>query len=71
MSDAAIAANNVVKIPRAKIVAWLDKEASATGITLREFYELGNDDLLDEPMLRDLWLIWGDVLNEADLGAVS
>lgn len=32
------------------------------GLSLERFYELGHRDELDDPTLRDLWLIWGDEL---------
>ena len=42
--------------------------ARNVGVELRGFYELGKDDnRLDDPWLRDLWLIWGDVLTEEDV----
>ncbi|WP_420639153.1 hypothetical protein [Candidatus Poriferisocius sp.] len=54
-------------VPREDIVEMLRWNAEATGLGLRDFYELGKDDRLDHPLLRDLWLIWGDVLTESDL----
>lgn len=47
----------------------LKRNADATGLGLRGFYELGLEDRLDNPLLRDLWLIWGDVLTEDDLSS--
>ncbi len=38
---------------------------------MRGFYELGVEDRLDNSLLRDLWLIWGDVLTEEDLPAAE
>ncbi len=49
-------------VPREDIVEMLKRNAEATGLGLRRFYELGKEDRLDNPLLRDLWLIWGDVL---------
>lgn len=54
-------------VPRKDIVEMLRRNAEATGLGLRGFYELGKEDRLDNPLLRDLWLIWGDVLTEEDL----
>ncbi len=54
-------------VPREDIVEMLRRNADATGLGLRAFYELGKEDRLDNPLLRDLWLIWGDVLTENDL----
>ena len=56
-------------VPREKIVEMLRRSADSTGLGLRDFYTLGKEDRLDEPRLRDLWLIWGDVLTEDDLPA--
>ncbi len=53
--------------PREDIVEILKRNAEATGLGLRRFYELGKEDRLDDPLPRDLWLVWGDVLTEDDL----
>ena len=53
-------------VPR-EVVEMLRRNADAKGLGLRSFYELGREDRLDHPLLRDLWLIWGDVLTEEDL----
>ncbi|MDE0701930.1 MAG: hypothetical protein F4Y27_13595 [Acidimicrobiaceae bacterium] len=58
-------------VPREEIVEMLERNANSTGLGLRAFYELGKEDRLDNPLLRDLWLIWGDVLTESDLPAVA
>lgn len=60
-----------VTVPREDIVKMLQRNAEATGLGLRSFYELGSQDRLDNPVLRDLWLIWGDVLTEKDLPPVT
>ncbi len=57
----------VTTVPREQIVAMLERAANDVGLDLRRFYELGKADRLDEPTLRDMWLIWGDVLTEDDL----
>lgn len=54
-------------VPREDIVEMLRRNADSTGLGLRGFYEFGREDRLDHPLLRDLWLIWGDVLTEEDL----
>lgn len=54
-------------VPREDIVEMLKRNADSTGLGLPRFYELGRQDRLDHPLLRDLWLIWGDVLIEEDL----
>ncbi len=58
-------------VPREDIVEMLKRNAEATGLDLRRFYELGKEDRLDNPLLRDLWLIWGDVLIEEDLPGIG
>lgn len=54
-------------VPREDIVEMLKRNANATGMGLRDFYGLGKEDRLGNPLLQDLWLIWGDVLIEEDL----
>ena len=56
-----------VTVPREEIVEMLARSAREVGLGLREFYELGRTDELDDPELRDLWIIWGDVIKEKDL----
>lgn len=60
-----------ITVPREEIVRMLARAADEAGLGLRGFYELGKVDRLDNPSLRDLWLIWGDVLTEADLPVVA
>ena len=60
-----------ITVPREEIVRMLTRAADEAGLGLRGFYELGKADRLDNPSLRDLWLIWGDVLTEADLPVVA
>lgn len=60
-----------ITVPREEIVRMLARAADEAGLGLRGFYELGKADRLDNPSLRDLWLIWGDVLTEADLPVVA
>jgi hypothetical protein len=50
-----------------QIVAMLRAAAEEAGTTLQAFYALGRRDQLDNPRLRDLWLIWGDELDESDV----
>lgn len=57
----------VIDVSREQIVEMLDRAAREAGLGLRRFYELGTADRLDDPSLRDLWLIWGDILTEEDL----
>lgn len=57
----------VVKVEREKIVDMLSRAASKHGLDLGAFYALGRADELDDPSLRDLWLIWGDELSEDDV----
>lgn len=54
-------------VSRSEIVGMLDRAATDVGLGLRGFYELGRADRLDDPLLRDLWLIWGDILTEDDI----
>ena len=56
-----------INVPREEIVGMLERAANEVGLGLRGFYELGKADRLDDPSLRDLWLIWGDLLTEDDL----
>ena len=56
-----------ITVPREEIVRMLERAAIDVGLGLRGFYELGKADRLDDPLLRDLWLIWGDILTEEDL----
>ncbi len=58
-------------VPREDIVEMLKRNAEATGLGLRGFYKLGKEDRLDNPLLRDLWLIWGEVLTEENLTPVA
>lgn len=55
------------RIDRNEIVEMLRRAAASVGLEFERFYELGKADELDNPRLRDLWLIWGDLLSEADL----
>lgn len=56
-----------ITVPREDIVGMLKKASAEVGLGLRAFYDLGKADRLDDPLLRDLWLIWGEVLTEEDL----
>ena len=58
-----------ITVPREEVVRMLERAAGEVGLGLREFYELGKSDRLDDPGLRDMWLIWGDALTEDDLPA--
>lgn len=57
----------MIIVPAHVTVEMLRSEAAKCGLNLREFYELGHADRLDDGKLRDLWLIWGDILIEDDL----
>lgn len=57
----------VTKVDRNEIVDMLSRAARKRGMDLRRFLELGRADELDDPGLRDLWLIWREVLSEDDL----
>jgi hypothetical protein len=60
------------KVSHRDIVRMLENAEKENGLSLQRFFELGRADALDNPTLRDLWLIWGDELTEADLSeAVS
>ena len=56
----------IVRVPREKIIGMLTREASKCGLDLRRFYELGKNDQLDDPLLRDLWIIWSYNITEQD-----
>ena len=60
-----------ITVPREEVVRMLERVANEVGIGLRVFYELGKADRLDDPLLRDMWLIWGDTLTEEDLSKVA
>lgn len=36
-------------------------------LSLADFLSLGRSDELDSPVLRDLWLIWGEELTDSDV----
>lgn len=56
-----------ITVSREEVVGMLERAANNAGLGLRGFYELGKADRLDDPSLRDMWLIWGDTLTEEDL----
>ena len=60
-----------ITVPREEVVRMLARAANDVGLGLRVFYELGKSDRLDDPALRDLWLIWGGTLTEQDLPDVE
>lgn len=47
------------------VTAMLTAAAQRYGLTFEEFCTLGADDGLEEPELRDLWLIWGKALQDS------
>jgi len=49
-----------ITMTRDEVTALLTEEAGSFGYTLDEVRELARSGRLDEPELRDLWLIWGD-----------
>lgn len=55
------------KVNHRDVVRMLEEAANDNGLSLKRFFELGRSDELDNPTLRDLWLIWGEELTEADL----
>ena len=55
------------RVSHDEVVRMLRRAAESRGLTLRRFYELGRRDKLDDPGLRDLWLIWGELVSEEDL----
>lgn len=60
-----------ITVSREEVVSMLKRTANDAGLELRGFYELGKADRLDDPTLRDMWLIWGDTLTEEDLRDVA
>ena len=54
-------------VDRQEIVDMLRREAESVGLDFERFYALGKKDELDNPHLRDLWLIWGDLVRQSDL----
>ncbi len=61
----------IEKLDRDGVLIMLTGAAKSYGLTLRDLYELGTSDKLDEPELRDLWLIWGDIVSPRDLDSIS
>lgn len=61
----------VTKVDRSEIVNMLSRAAQKHGLDLESFFRLGSADELDNPSLRDLWLIWGDVLTDEDVHATA
>jgi len=61
----------IITVPREEVVRMLERAASDAGLGLRGFYELGKADRLDDPLLRDMWLIWGDNLIDEDVRDVG
>lgn len=49
-----------VTMTREDVDAMLTVEAAKYGYTLSELRELAANGALEEPELRDLWIIWGD-----------
>ena len=60
-----------ITVSREEVVSMLRRAANDAGLGLRGFYELGRADRLDDPSLRDMWLIWGDTLTEEDFRDVA
>lgn len=56
-----------ITVAREEVIRMLERAAGEVGLGLRGFYELGKEGRLDDPSLRDMWLIWGDILTEEDL----
>lgn len=52
---------------RAEIAEMIRRAARENGLSLSEFVQQGEDGSLDDPLLRDYWLIWGDLIKTADL----
>ena len=57
------------KLSHGEIVEMLIRVTGEQGMDLARFHHLGRSDDLINPVLRDLWLIWGDVLTEDDLAS--
>lgn len=60
-----------VTIPREDVVAMLRRASSRYGLDFARFYDLGHADELQNPHLRSLWLLWGDLLNEGDVRSAT
>ena len=58
-------------VARHEIIDMIRQAVSSNDLGLRDFYELGRQDQLVDPGLRDLWLIWGSSLQESDLAAAG
>jgi hypothetical protein len=57
-------------VERREIQAMLERAAADAGLNWDRFVDLGRHDRLDDPELRDLWLIWGDLAGpDNDAGA--
>ena len=60
-----------ITVPREEVVTMLERAASDAGLGLCGFCELGKADRLDDPLLRDMWLIWGGNLIDEDIRDVG
>lgn len=49
-----------VTMTREELHAMLEREAARYGYTVNEVRDMATAGELEEPELRDLWLIWGD-----------
>lgn len=50
----------IIRVAPEVIEAMLERAAAGYGYTLAEVDAMWADNSLDEPRLRDLWLIWRD-----------
>ena len=57
----------ITTLPREEIVSMLRRLSKEAGLGLHQFYDQGKTGRLDDPQLRDTWLIWGDVLTQSDI----
>jgi hypothetical protein len=49
-----------IKVTRDEVNSMLMQRAAAYGYTLDDLRAMAQSGTLEEPELRDLWLIWGD-----------
>lgn len=55
------------RVDHRDIVRMLRDAARRDDLSLADFLSLGRSDELDSPVLRDLWLIWGEELTDSDV----
>lgn len=55
------------QVSREEVVEMLRRMVEGFGLDLGRFRELGRSGELDEPALRDAWIIWGETITDEDV----